>query len=47
MECSNGVDFAVGEEAKEGDGRTAQREVQLYLLITDLFCWAADTNTTL
>ena len=24
MECSNGVGFGVGEEAQEGDGRTAQ-----------------------
>ena len=24
-----------------------KREAKLYLLITELFCWAADTNTTL
>ena len=48
MECSNGVGFGVGEEAQEGDGRTAQMEAQLHLIITDFFFfWAADTSTTL
>ena len=37
MECSNGVGFGVGEEAQEGDGRTAQMDAQLHLIITDFF----------